>query len=111
MYCARHPTKLKIVARLASFLNSYLIRYLLIHLRVVLLKPGEVMTRPTTVIDGDGHICEPELVWTEYTSAKFRDDVLQIRTTNGKSDIYIENRRLPFGAGAGHSRALHNCAG
>ena len=63
------------------------------------------MTRPTTIIDGDGHICEPEAVWTEYTSAKFRDDVLQIRTANGKSDIYIENRRLPFGAGAGPAEA------
>ncbi|MGE4617679.1 MAG: amidohydrolase family protein [Gammaproteobacteria bacterium] len=63
------------------------------------------MTRPASVIDGDGHICEPEIVWTEYTSAKFRDDVLQIRTANGKSDLYIENRRLPFGAGAGVAEA------
>ena len=63
------------------------------------------MTRPASVIDADGHICEPEIVWTEYTSAKFRDDVLQIRTANGKSDLYIENRRLPFGAGAGVAEA------
>ena len=63
------------------------------------------MMRPSTIIDGDGHICEPEIVWTEYTAAKFRDDVLQIRTANGKSDIYIENRPLPFGAGAGPAEA------
>ena len=63
------------------------------------------MTRPASVIDADGHICEPEIVWTEYTSAKFRDDVLQIRTANGKSELYIENRRLPFGAGAGVAEA------
>lgn len=63
------------------------------------------MASPLSVIDGDGHICEPELVWTEYTSAKFRDDVLQIRTANEKSDIFIEDRLLPFGAGAGPAEA------
>ena len=35
--------------------------------------------RPEIVIDGDGHICEPELVWTEYTRAAYRDRVLQVR--------------------------------
>ena len=63
------------------------------------------MTRASTVIDGDGHICEPALVWTDYTASKYRNDVLQIRTNNGISDIYIENRRLPFGAGAGPAEA------
>ena len=52
------------------------------------------MTHPENVIDGDGHICEPELVWTEYTARKFKDDVLQIRTIDGVSDIFIEGRRL-----------------
>lgn len=63
------------------------------------------MSKPGCVIDGDGHICEPELVWTEYTSKKFRDDVLQVRTTEGRSDLFIENRLLPFGAGAGPAEA------
>jgi len=63
------------------------------------------MTRPTTVIDGDGHICEPNLVWTEYTSAKFRDDVLQVRTINDVSHIFIEGQRLPFGGGASIAHA------
>ena len=63
------------------------------------------MTRASTVIDGDGHICEPALVWTDYTASKYRNDVLQIRTIDGVSDIYIENRRLPFGAGAGPAEA------
>ena len=63
------------------------------------------MTRPQTVIDGDGHICEPELVWTEYTTRKFQDDVLQIRTIDGVSDIYVEGRRLPFGGGASIAHA------
>ena len=56
------------------------------------------MARPATIIDSDGHICEPELVWTEYTTSKYRDDVLQIRTENGRSELYVENRLLPFGA-------------
>ena len=63
------------------------------------------MTRPKNVIDGDGHICEPELVWTEYTSTKFRDDVLQVRTANKVSDIYVEGRKLPFGGGASIAHA------
>ena len=51
-----------------------------------------------TVIDADGHICEPELVWTEYTAAKFRDDVLQIKTIDGVSGVAIEgNFRDPKG--------------
>jgi predicted TIM-barrel fold metal-dependent hydrolase len=58
------------------------------------------MTRPVVVIDGDGHICEPDLVWTEYTQKKFRDDVLQVRTIDGESHIFIEGRQLPFGGGA-----------
>lgn len=63
------------------------------------------MSAPSRVIDGDGHICEPELVWTEYTSTQFKDDVLQIRTTDGRSDIFIENRLLPFGSGTGPAGA------
>ncbi len=55
------------------------------------------MTQPTTIIDSDGHICEPEIVWTEYTASKFRDTVLQIRTENGRSDLYIEDRLHAFG--------------
>ena len=46
--------------------------------------------RPEVVIDGDGHICEPELVWTEYTQARHRERVLQIRTQQGRSHLCIE---------------------
>ena len=46
--------------------------------------------RPERVIDGDGHICEPEIVWGEYTQAKFRDRVLQVRTVEGRSHLYLE---------------------
>ena len=61
--------------------------------------------RPEIVIDGDGHICEPELVWTEYTRAKFRDRVLQIRTVEGRSHLCIEGHVQLTGAGAGPAEA------
>ncbi len=61
--------------------------------------------RPEIVIDSDGHICEPELVWTEYTQAKYRDRVLQIRTLDGKSHLCIENHMRRTGAGAGPAEA------
>ncbi len=56
------------------------------------------------VIDGDGHICEPELVWTEYTRAEFRDRVLQVRTENDCSYLLVEGRGRP-GATAGPAAA------
>jgi predicted TIM-barrel fold metal-dependent hydrolase len=48
--------------------------------------------RPASVIDADGHICEPPQVWTEYTQAKYRERVLQIRTEAGESRLCIEGR-------------------
>src|SRR6266851_3646658 len=33
----------------------------------------------TRVIDADGHVAEPSVVWTEYTEPAFRDRVIQIR--------------------------------
>ncbi len=61
--------------------------------------------KPETVIDADGHICEPELVWTEYTAEKYRDSVLQIRTVNGRSAIAIEGHSRLAGDGPGHAEA------
>jgi len=55
--------------------------------------------RPEVVFDGDGHICEPELVWTEYTQAKYRERVLQIRTEQGKSYVSVEGRVRRGGVG------------
>ena len=57
------------------------------------------MSRPEIVIDGDGHICEPERVWTEYTHEKYRDRVLQIRTEDGQSRLCIEGHMRRTGAG------------
>jgi predicted TIM-barrel fold metal-dependent hydrolase len=55
--------------------------------------------RPEVVIDGDGHICEPELVWTEYTQARHRERVLQIRTQQGQSHLCIEGHVRRGGVG------------
>ncbi len=63
------------------------------------------MTRPATVIDGDGHICEPELVWTEYTESKYRDQVLQIRTEGNESYLYVEGEERHARAGTGPAAA------
>ena len=57
------------------------------------------------VIDGDGHICEPEIVWTEYTQAKFRDRVLQVRTVEGRSHLYLEGHLRSVGGRAGPAQA------
>ncbi len=46
--------------------------------------------RPSLVIDADGHITEPESVWTEYTSADMRDRVLQVTTQNGRSQVQVD---------------------
>jgi predicted TIM-barrel fold metal-dependent hydrolase len=48
--------------------------------------------RPRIRIDADGHICEPEAVWTEYTRPRYRERVLQIRTREGRSQLCIEGR-------------------
>jgi predicted TIM-barrel fold metal-dependent hydrolase len=61
--------------------------------------------RPEIVIDGDGHICEPELVWTEYTQAKHRERVLQVQTAEGRSQLRIEGELRTTGAGAGPAEA------
>lgn len=61
--------------------------------------------KPAKVIDADGHICEPERVWTEYTSAKYRDAVLQVRTENGRSSLAIEGQPRMAGDGPGPAQA------
>ena len=65
------------------------------------------MSDPQSVIDGDGHICEPPVVWTEYTREKYRDRVLQIRTVEGRSHLCIEGHMRLTGAGAGPAEACY----
>jgi uncharacterized protein len=62
-------------------------------------------SRPQVVIDADGHICEPEQVWKEYTRAKYRGQVLQVRTTDGQSGLCIEGPVRSAGIGAGPAQA------
>ena len=61
--------------------------------------------RPATVIDADGHITEPSIVWTEYTTSKLRDAVLQVRTEHGRSAVAIEGHMRQAGDGPGPAEA------
>jgi len=63
------------------------------------------MSRPAVVIDGDGHICEPECVWQDYTRREYRDRVLQVRTEDGHSAVAIEGHARGVGGGAGPAQA------
>jgi len=60
---------------------------------------------PQVVIDADGHICEPESVWTDYTQTKYRARVLQIRTAEGRSQLSVEGHVRAAGIGAGPAQA------
>lgn len=62
--------------------------------------------KPVKVIDADGHICEPELVWTQYTSSKYRDVVLQVCTENGRSSIAIKVQYRAAGDGRGQHKPV-----
>jgi predicted TIM-barrel fold metal-dependent hydrolase len=67
---------------------------------------GDAMSgRPATVIDADGHICEPELVWTEYTQAKYREQVLKVVTQDGQSHLAIEGELRLSAPGTGPAAA------
>ena len=47
------------------------------------------------VFDADGHICEPPLVWEQYTERAFRDRVLQVRKlARPFHEVYAEGRGL-----------------
>ena len=56
------------------------------------------------VIDADGHVVEPNAVWTEYTEPAFRDSTIQVRRSReGRDELWIngENRSraaLPIAA-------------
>ena len=63
------------------------------------------MARPAHVIDADGHICEPESVWRDYTRREFRDRVLQVVTANGVSAVAIEGHSRGVGSGSGPAQA------
>jgi uncharacterized protein len=47
------------------------------------------------LIDADGHVAEPRIVWEEYTEPAFRDRVIQLRRArNGIDELWIDGRNL-----------------
>ena len=49
--------------------------------------------RDGLVIDADGHICEPPVVWEQYAEPGYRDDVLQIRVQDRPyGELFHEGR-------------------
>jgi predicted TIM-barrel fold metal-dependent hydrolase len=51
--------------------------------------------RQGLVIDADGHICEPPVVWEKYAEPRYRDDVLQIRRQGRPfGELFHEGRFL-----------------
>jgi hypothetical protein len=51
------------------------------------------------VIDADGHVAEPSVVWLEYTDPAFRDRVIQVRpNADGPDDLWIDGANLTSGS-------------
>ena len=52
------------------------------------------------IIDADGHITEPRVLWEQYTESAYRDRVIQIRrNAEGRDEFWINGqRRSPVGA-------------
>ena len=46
-------------------------------------------------VDSDSHLMEPEAIWREYTSAKYRDQVPQVVERDGTTYMMFEGRVLP----------------
>ena len=50
------------------------------------------MPEQLPVVDSDGHIVEPPVVWQEYAEAEYRDLVIQVRPTSVGDELWIEGR-------------------
>ena len=63
----------------------------------------------TALIDADGHIIEPPVIWESYAEPAYRDRVIQLRRSpEGGGELWIEGeRRRAFGRGAPDSRPIH----
>lgn len=47
-----------------------------------------------TIVDADGHIVEPHVVWDEYTEPEYRDRVIQVRrSSEGTDEFWINGER------------------
>ena len=52
------------------------------------------MSEAVPVIDADGHLVEPPLVWQDYAEPAFRDLVIQVRRSErGLDQLWVEGRR------------------
>ena len=50
------------------------------------------------IIDADGHVAEPSVVWEEYTEPAFRERVIQVRPSgDGPDDLWIDGVNLTAG--------------
>ena len=52
----------------------------------------------TRIMDADGHVVEPPIVWTEYTEPAYREQMIQVRRNrDGHDELFImnENRSRP----------------
>jgi len=59
-------------------------------------------TLPSAVIDVDGHVWEPDAVWTEHLDPAFRDRRPRIvRDDRGTTRYLVEGRHVPAGTGRG----------
>jgi predicted TIM-barrel fold metal-dependent hydrolase len=64
--------------------------------------------REGLVIDADGHICEPPVVWERYVEPGYRDDVLQIRVLDRPfGELFHEGR--PVAARPGLANPAKAC--
>ncbi|MEQ9643052.1 MAG: hypothetical protein RIM84_23730 [Alphaproteobacteria bacterium] len=46
-----------------------------------------------TVIDADGHICEPPEMWRDYVPARFRDRVIRVeRGDDGRDWLWVNGK-------------------
>jgi uncharacterized protein len=51
------------------------------------------MPETMSVVDSDGHLVEPPVVWEEYADPAFRDLVIQVRrTAGGREELRVEGR-------------------
>ena len=62
------------------------------------------------LIDADGHIIEPPVIWESYAEPAYRDRVIQVRRSpEGGGELWIEGeRRRAFGRGAPDSRPIRD---
>ncbi len=59
-----------------------------------------------TIVDADGHIVEPHVVWDQYTEPEYRDRVIQVRRNNEGIDEFWINGERRRGVGGSVAAAM-----